>query len=344
MSEKKNTKGSPIYMKKSFWIPTIIFVVFVFVFVMLLKLPSFGLWYGANVKDKVSPNSINISRVELLKILISLIAPILTFLVFMNTLSIQKKNQEESKKLNNSDSANREFYSLLDLFKKEQNKSETIKAISFLYKRAINDKHGNSFINDYNIDIGNGLDFRFNLFESNQWFSITYNSSKYKGKNLTKEQKVELVISRQFDDVYNKMSSYFKIFHRILKSPNKRFDEKKLDESDYKNYIGILRTQLSSEELVVILINSLYVKRGLGLGIDLIGTNLFGDEKDFKIDQHFVIPKPEIIQDDLSIFINDNEGKNIKKRKDYEKKLKSIDNIAEFEDIMNFKSFVSADS
>ncbi|MDS1011737.1 putative phage abortive infection protein [Lactococcus lactis] len=140
------------------------------------------------------------------------------------------------------------------------------------------------------------------------------------------------------------MSSYFKIFHRILKSLNKRFDEKKLDESDYKNYIGILRTQLSSEELVVILINSLYVKRGLGLGIELIGTNLFGDEKDFKIDQHFVIPKPEIIQDDLSIFINDNEGKNIKKRKDYEKKLKSIDNIAEFEDIMNFKSFVSADS
>ncbi|MDT2869228.1 hypothetical protein, partial [Lactococcus lactis] len=81
------------------------------------------------------------------------------------------------------------------------------------------------------------------------------------------------------------------------------------------------------------------VKRGLGLGIELIGTNLFGDEKDFKIDQHFVIPKPEIIQDDLSIFTNDNEGKNIEKRKDYEKKLKSIDDIAEFEEIMNFKSF-----
>ncbi len=79
-------------MKKFFCIRTIIFVfVFVFVFVMLWKLPSFGLWYGANVKDKVSPNAINISRVELLKILISLIAPILTFLVFMNTLSIQKK-------------------------------------------------------------------------------------------------------------------------------------------------------------------------------------------------------------------------------------------------------------
>ena len=331
-------------MKKFFCIRTIIFVfVFVFVFVMLWKLPSFGLWYGANVKDKVSPNAINISRVELLKILISLIAPILTFLVFMNTLSIQKKNQEESEKLNNSDSANREFYSLLDLFKKEQNKSETIKAISFLYKNAINDKNGKSFINDYNIDIGNGLNFSFNLFESTEFFPITiqrHEYKKYKDKDLTKEQKVELVISRQFDDVYNKMSSYFKIFHRILKSLNKRFDEKKLDESDYKNYIGILRTQLSSEELVVILINSLYVKRGLGLGIELIGTNLFGDEKDFKINQHFVIPKPEIIQNDLSIFINDNEGKNIKKRKAYEENLKSIDNIAKFENIRNFKSFI----
>lgn len=345
MAIEKNQKDEKQFYKDwRFWAVLIISVA------ILYFLPALGKVYRFFFSEKVNPNNISISRLELLKLFISLIAPILTFLVFRNTLKMQdeaksdrEKDKKAEEKRRNIDDANREFYSLLDLFKKEQNKQDTKDSISFLFDKAINSKDNYSFIKDYKIPLGNGTGFLYYLPTKKKLYNESDIPKKYTTENLSEQEKVELkvelIITVQFDEVYNKMSSYFKIFHRILKSLNERHDENKLDEHEFKNYIGILRTQLSSEELVVILVNSLYIKRGVGLAIELIGTSLFGDEKDFKIDQHFILPKPKIVPGDLSIFINDNEGKNIEKRKYYEKKLKSIDDIAKFEDIRNFKSF-----
>lgn len=340
MTTKKNKKR--YYKDWRFWVGLVVAVA------IFYCLPALGKGYRFFFSEKVNPNNFSISRLELLKLGISLIAPILTYRVFSNTLKMQdkaKKDREEDEKAEenrrNLDDANREFYSLLDLFKKEQNKTDTRNAICFLYNDAIWDKEGFSIINACKKEIEKGKDFKFKLFdESVKYCSEAYTEFlKNSTETLSSQEKVELVMSNQFDDVYDKTSSYFKIFHRILKSLNERLDENKLNERDYKNYIGVLRTQLSSEELVVILINSLFIKRGLGLGIELIGTNLFGDERDFKINQHFIIPKPTIVPDDLSIFINDSDGKNIEKRKDYNKKLKMIDDTSKFESIRNFKSF-----
>ncbi|MCT0439564.1 putative phage abortive infection protein [Lactococcus lactis] len=338
MTTKKNKKR--YYKDWRFWVGLVIAVA------IFYCLPALGKGYRFFFSEKVNPNNFSISRLELLQLGISLIAPILTYRVFRNTLKMQdeaksdrEKDKKAEEKRRNIDDANREFYSLLDLFKKEQNKQDTKDSISFLFDKAINSKDNYSFIKDYKIPLGNGTGFHYYLPTRVKYFNESDIPKKYTWENLSNQEKSELIISFQFDEVYNKMSSYFKIFHRILKNLNERYDEDKLDEREFKNYIGILRTQLSSEELVVILVNSLYIKRGLGLAIELIGTNLFGDENDFKIDQHFIIPEPKIVPDDLSIFINDIDGKNIEKRKDYEKKLKSIDDITKFEEIRNFKSF-----
>lgn len=348
MTIERNKKDEKRFYKDwRFWAVLIISVIAITA--ILYFLPTFGKGYRLFFSEKVNPKNISISRLELLKLGISLIAPILTYRVFKNTLKMQdkvkrdrEKDKEAEEKRRNIDDANREFYSLLDLFKKEQNKNDTKQAINFLHNKAINSKDNFSFIKDYQINLINGFGFHYylpNLPTRGKLFNESDIPKKYTWKNLSNQKKSELIISFQFDEVYNKMSSYFKIFHRILKNLNERYDEDKIDEREFKNYIGILRTQLSSEELVVILVNSLYIKRGLGLAIELIGTNLFGDENDFKINQHFIIPEPKIVPDDLSIFINDIDGKNIEKRKDYEKKLKSIDDITKFEEIRNFKSF-----
>lgn len=63
------------------------------------------------------------------------------------------------------------------------------------------------------------------------------------------------------------------MFHRIVKTLNEYYDDyNDFDVKRYTKYIGTLRTQISPAEFQVILFNSLYIKRGFGLGIQLIGS------------------------------------------------------------------------
>lgn len=291
-----NKKENNIFKKPWFWLVIAMMVLIIF-------LPVLSDMYAGLVPNKVNPKMINLNRLELLKIFLSLIGPYLTYLVFNNTVSIQeqakndrKNDKKEDEKRRKLDDANREFYSLLDLFKKEQEKSETKDSIERIFETV-------------------------------------------KDKNSEELHDISAIINR-YTENYKVTSSYFKIVHRILKNLNKRLDEKQIGKGEYRNYIGILRAQLSSVELVVILVNSLFIKRGLGLGIELIGTNLFGDERDFKVNQHFDIPKGLVTLEFLSIFVNDKEGNNIMRRIQYEEKLEKIDDIEKYESIKDFQSFI----
>lgn len=291
-----NKKENNIFKKPWFWLVIAMMVLIIFLTVL-------SDMYAGLVPYKVNPKMINLNRLELLKIFLSLIGPYLTYLVFNNTVSIQeqakndrKNDKKEDEKRRKLDDANREFYSLLDLFKKEQEKSETKDSIERIFETV-------------------------------------------KDKNSEELHDINAIINR-YTENYKVTSSYFKIVHRILKNLNKRLDEKQIGKGEYRNYIGILRAQLSSVELVVILVNSLFIKRGLGLGIELIGTNLFGDERDFKVNQHFDIPKGLVTLEFLLIFVNDKEGNNIMRRIQYEEKLEKIDDIEKYESIKDFQSFI----
>ncbi|MDT2864342.1 putative phage abortive infection protein [Vagococcus carniphilus] len=85
-----------------------------------------------------------------------------------------------------------------------------------------------------------------------------------------------------FLENYNELGHYFRNFHRILKYLNDNFSD---DKKEFNNYIGILRAQLSEEQMLLIYYNATYSKRGMGLCRQLLGSNFFGDTQDFGIDK-----------------------------------------------------------
>lgn len=316
---KKNKKNEVID-----WSPWIIFgVVVAFVIIIaVINLPLIAKWYTHMVHNKANPSQMNLSRSEFLKILISLISPILSFIVLKNTVTVQRVSLERK----NIDDVNRDFYGLVDIFSKQQNKIKSL----------VSEFHRNVIVRE-------GLTNRFNRGYLLSDFDPEESSYSYlyffKGKhdiqnwitksitedirNKDKDYRVDYIINEQFDSVYYEVSSYFKVLHRIIKNLNKKFEEKIIDEELYLNYIGILRAQIDSEELVMILVNSLYTYRGLGLGIELVGTDFFGDKRDFELEQHFKFPAPQIKSEDVGIFAYDKSGKMKDKRIELRKALKN---------------------
>ncbi|MDT2880329.1 putative phage abortive infection protein [Lactococcus lactis] len=316
---KKNKKNEVID-----WSPWIIFgiVVAVIIVIAVINLPLLAKGYTHMVHNKANPSQMNLSRSEFLKILISLISPILSFIVLKNTVTIQRVSLERK----NIDDVNRDFYGLVDIFSKQQNK----------IKNLVSEFHRNVIVRE-------GLTNRFNRGYLLSDFDPEESSYSYlyffKGKhdiqnwitksitedirNKDKDYRVDYIINEQFDSVYYEVSSYFKVLHRIIKNLNKKFEEKIIDEELYLNYIGILRAQIDSEELVMILVNSLYTYRGLGLAIELVGTDFFGDKRDFELEQHFKFPAPQIKSEDVGIFAYDKSGKMKDKRIELRKTLKN---------------------
>ncbi|MGM0239475.1 putative phage abortive infection protein [Enterococcus sp. AZ103] len=297
----------------------ILFFVFYPYFVTIVNLIPFG--------KKVDGRLTNVSRLELLKIFISLIGPILTFLLFRNTIIMQKKNEKKQEDLEFNQrnleikqrvaqnklekdrikkeqllQINEEFYQLLNLFLKVQEDKKVNEAIDWINYTVINGEQG--FLNNYDFkeaftpSAGSAAmphPQRMRYFDKmgNAFLTIeTPIDDEIKTKNK--------IIKKQFEQVYNITGRYFKIFHRILKVLNAYLDDENsaLDYETYKKYIGILRTQVSAGEFLVILFNSLYAVRGNGLGIQLIGSGFFGDENDFVTNQHFTTPT------DQSWFLN----------------------------------------
>lgn len=348
MKSKKTANESENGFKYTWWLIGAI-AIFTISICAILFLPWISEIYSSLIHEKVNPENLNVSRIDVLKITISLIGPFLTFIVFINTLNIQKeskKDRERDKKAEekrkNLDDANREFYALLELFIKNQKKLfemhgvKNCDVVTYLYDYAINIicEADNRLINSYN-----GSYTRIYAFTDEDRGDYTGTSITEIIKNLgidftDLKEKSEKIISYQYDSVYHITSSYFKVLHRILKNLNYRYESGYLNEHEYLNYIGVLRSQLSSKELVIILVNALYIERGLGLAIEAVGTDIFGDKRDFKKNQHFNIPSPKVTDKDLEFFIYNQE--NITKRIGYRERLKNEDD-SQNKNFINFK-------
>lgn len=278
---------------------------------------------------KVDGTLTNVSRLELLKILISLISPILTFVVFMNTINMQKKtedrqtdNEVKQRELENKTikkeqllEINNEFYKLLDLFLKVQSKDTIISKVNKIYDCAIDGEKG--YLKNYECQ---SRDMTGTPTEHIMPNSVTINY--FKGPEFVKEKRKEVtnisieknkILNDQFESLYEITGAYFRVFHRIIKTLNMYLDDtdNALDWDTYKKYIGILRTQISSKEFLVILFNSVYSVRGNGLGIQLMGSGFFGDTNDFDTNQHFGTPKDQRWFLDLTLAIETNRLKRI---------------------------------
>lgn len=351
-------KENKFYKKSILW-----YIVLIVIISIEILLPFFaGLYSLVFSQFRVNPESLNISRLELLKIFLSLVGPVLTFLVFRNTLEIQEKNKKErdkdkkerdkdkeerdkerdsAERRTNLDDANREFYNLLDLFNKQQSLAHKSKIFEKIYGKAILSNDGYDFINDYNPVVYSQTYLVTTSYKGPTFESYENDPPKRIEIEEDIENRILNVLTKQYESVYSILGSYFEIFHRIIKNLNQRLELKILNEYDYKNLIGILRTQISPEEFVVILVNSLYIKRGIGLGVELVGTGLFGDVIDIKINQHFdsIEISKKISEKDLEAFIYNNnsfqERKLIRNKymKEKNKGFKSFNNLK------NFKSF-----
>lgn len=288
------------------------------VVLFLFFLPAIGFWWS--IFPKVNPDHINLSRLEVVKIIISLIGPILTFIVFQNTLKIQDRQIKKDEK-NEVDNM---FNSLLDLFLKKQqghNEIEYINDAIFQdFNRFLNgyDHTKDDFSNEENgnLNLSNNNGFA-NSFKQPNIIEADINLIKYKNRTH--------VLNKQYKCIYNFSGPYFKVIHRIIKILNDSLEESKITEKEYKMYIGILRTQLSAEEFTFILFNSIYITRGIGLGIQLVGSGLFGDQTDFEINQHF--PTPDVEKAYLKLFeiTNDNIETRKKLVEEFEKLKKDSD-------------------
>ncbi|MGP9043898.1 putative phage abortive infection protein [Cytobacillus kochii] len=168
-------------------------------------------------------------------------------------------------------------------------------------------------MNDYKIDTGEVVD---NISE------VVYES--YRSLNEFPLTSVYM----KFNGNFNKIGPFFRCFHRVIKIINEAYEEGMINHKEYKGFIGILRTQFNSSELEFILYNSVLLHRGLGLGIELIGTNFFGNKSDILINQHLEYQK-YFEQELLQMFIDDDSDnlpvkKRAKKRKNMRISFQSI--------------------
>lgn len=303
-------------------------------------LPKIGYFYYQNVStSKVDSSKMNFGRLNLLQVLISILSPVLTFLVLMNSVANQKltnkrldqQNKESQSRLN-SEQVSNSFYKLLEVFTNMQKRVNIEEIKEKTRTLEGDDKDGATLETDYII-----LDKKDSSGEILNNYLIENNIPFEKRDQLSSGQKMACVVNIKFEQHYEMSSQYFKAFHRIVKILNISLSTKKIDKDEYHSYIGVLRANLSSNEMEVILMNSLFVKRGIGLGIELIGTDFFGNEDDFEIEQHFINIWKDSKKELMSKFIDDTEGENI----DFRNKLvayfrkpenKSIDNFNDLYD------------
>lgn len=290
--------------------------------VVFYFLPIIGHFYYQLVfTGKVDSSKMNFGRLNLLQILISILSPVLTFLVLMNSVANQKSTNdrldlqsEESKRRLDSEQVSNSFYKLLEVFTKIQERVN-IEELKEKTKFLEENNKGVFLIEDDYLTSSKIPDVVEHS-ENNLARFLLNNSDIEEDRlnSLTPKQWMALAVNIKFEQHYENSSQYFKAFHRIVKILNVSLDTKKINEDEYHSYIGILRANLSSNEMEIILMNSLFVKRGIGLALELIGTDFFGNEDDYEVEQHFINIWKDSKKDLMSKFIDDKKGKNDDKK------------------------------
>lgn len=286
--------------------------------VVFYFLPIIGHFYYQLVfTGKVDSSKMNFGRLNLLQILISILSPVLTFLVLMNSVANQKSTNDrldlqssESKRRLDSEQVSNSFYKLLEVFTKIQ---ERVNIEELKEKTKFLEENSKGFLlieDDYLFPSKNPDIVRSSKYNLERFLHDNSDIEEDKLESLTSKQRMALAVNIKFEQHYENSSQYFKAFHRIVKILNVSLDTKKINEDEYHSYIGILRANLSSNEMEIILMNSLFVKRGIGLALELIGTDFFGNEDDYEVEQHFINIWKNSKKELMSKFIDDKKGKN----------------------------------
>lgn len=277
--------------------------VFVGVTFLIVLIVSFIYWCITSNFDFVSIQDVksedinrfkSIQIIESLKLVLLITTPILTMILFLNTINVQKLNSKNLGK----DSMSKDFYNLLGLFKQEQEKSKD--SLERLGMRA-----------DSNLEtvahrlilIETNKKNRDDAISENECFSkqcpnfFKWRNERYRLDCENEIDKLQEFIGNNYyhikysyKEFYSQIGTYFRILHRLIKVINDRFENGIINEDERMMYIGILRAQLSTGELLVVLVNSLEISKGIGLGVELLGCSFFGDEIDIDNDQHFNCP------------------------------------------------------
>lgn len=250
---------------------------------------------------------------EKIKLGVAVVAPMLTILLFVKTIGTQLEATRASRK---SD-INQNFYKLLDIFLKNKDniyKNENIFEIICSLPEFGEEGSAEIFTFTTNLEEADvlKLKFEFKPFENYDYGGEDHQSNL---SYILKEINLDL------DKYYVALGPYFKSLHRILKLINDGVENREIDENEYFMYRGILTSQLTSDEFLVILYNCLFGERGCGMGVELMESSFFGDSDDLDIDQHFEIDdslkKP--IYDN---FIFDESDSTFEKRKNMRKLFK----------------------
>lgn len=235
----------------------------------------------------------NIQKFESAKLTLLIMTPILTLLLFFNTINVQKLNSKNLGK----DSMSKDFYNLLSIFKQEQNNpNEEMKKLAkriIKWTQLIESNHQKIKFIDEDLEKYSLEEKQYILYCPNYLAMVlNYSDEKFRSKQnlLTTINNQYVEIGVFYEKYYPETGTYFRLFHRLIKLINDRYENRIISTEERKMYIGILRAQLSSDEMIIVLVNSLETYRGIGLGVELIGSSFFGDLIDIEVNQHFKCP------------------------------------------------------
>lgn len=200
--------------------------------------------------------------------------------------NIQEQRKEET------------FYSLLDLFLREQERirasdSDTFKLLCLKIKSSYSTP---SFWDIYK-KTPEGKKLVEQRIYPYEYFDLHQHEMQFFDK--VQEAIAEDSIAKE----HSKLGNYFRLFHRVLKYINDNF------EKDIKReHLGTLRAVLPEFELLSIFYNAFFTHRGKSMKKQFESTNFFGDAMDFinvdKENDHIFfqtqyLSKPELIMEKM---------------------------------------------
>lgn len=279
-------------------LPTIVKILILTVVIVSIIIGIYSYINGnfdfVSIQDDESKNTKRLNSIQIiesLKLVLLITTPILTMILFLNTINVQSLNSKNLGK----DSMSKDFYNLLGLFKQEQEKSKDsldqlarkVKSYLTTIEWKTHQIEMNKVYPDQVI-----LDRAYFSKQCPNYLDYIYITEKNNCRNniITLHESIR----SNFKDVKNNYEihypitgTYFRILHRLVKVINDRYENGIISEDERMMYIGILRAQLSIDELLVLLVNSLETSKGIGLGVELMGCSFFGDEIDIDNNQHF---------------------------------------------------------
>ena len=117
-------------------------------------------------------------------------------------------------------------------------------------------------------------------FELNSDLIITQDEYNY---TIEKDDDILIIVDEVFSKYHSYIGNYLRVFHRLVK----QIMSSKLEMKKKKEYLGIIRALLSSDELLVVFYNTFYSTRGEGLKAQLslvdengYKTEFFADKRD----------------------------------------------------------------